>query len=239
MLEALYHGDPTNEEVLLLLTRSMASYAFGFLEYEAEKDGVARDRAAQLYDRATSYGLLLLERRLGKETTQLAHSGSTDDWLAKISRAKKEDVEALFWTGYAWAGAIRKKVNSPLAVSELPRAVGLIEQVLRLNPNYHYGIAQFFMGVYLADRPKMLGGNPKKSKEEFDAGFKISDGKYVMGKYLMARYYAVATQDLPLFRQLLNEVIQSPEDLLPNQRLSQEIARGWAKLLKDREKEFF
>jgi hypothetical protein len=239
LLEALQHGDPNNEEVLLLLTRALASYAFGFLEMEAEKNVPARDRAAALYDRATQYGLLLLEKRLGKGTEQLAHSGVTDDWLARVSIAQKEDVEPLFWTGYAWAGAIRKKVNSPLAVSELPRAVALVDQVLRLDPNYHYGIAHIFMGVYFADRPPMLGGNPKRAREEFDAGLKVSDRKYVMGKYLMARYVAVATQDLPLFHKLLKEVIESPEDLLPPQRLSQEIARGWAKTLQSREKEFF
>src|SRR5262249_54937034 len=104
LLEALHRGDPTNEEVLLLLTRSLASYAFGFLEMEAEKNVTTRSRAAQLYDRATSYGLLLLDRRLGKGTSNLARSGSTDDWVARISQAKKSDVESIFWTGYAWAG---------------------------------------------------------------------------------------------------------------------------------------
>ncbi len=239
LLEALHNADPKNENVLLVLARTFGSYAFGFLEREAETDPAVRARAAALYDRGAAYGMKLLELRLGRGTTADAKNGAFDDWQKRLARAGIRDVPALFWTAYDWAGAIRKSASSPEAVAELPRAVALMERVLALQPSYYYGSAHLFMGVYYAERPRMAGGNPQKAREEFAKGIQASGGKFMMGQYLWARFGAVQTQDVQRFDALLNTVIDSPPDLLPEQRLSQEIARNWARELKKEKTKYF
>lgn len=220
LLEALHRADPKNERVLLSLTRALGSYAFGFLDLEAESDPSVRRRAANLYQRGADYGLLLLN---------LSQNISLDDWNQKLTKKGKRDVPPLFWTGYCWAGAIRKNVNSPAAMAQLPKAVALVKRALELQPDYHYGAAHLFMGVYYADRPRLAGGDPKKARDHFSAGIRAANGKYVMAHYLWARFGTVQVQDARLFEKLLHSVISSPDDILPDQRLSQEIARSWAK----------
>ena len=50
-------------------------------------------------------------------------------------------------------------------------------------------------------------------------------GKYLMPKVMYARFYAVITQDRPLFEKTLKEVIAAPHDLWPEQRLPNELAK--------------
>jgi hypothetical protein len=230
LLEALHRADPGNRKVLLALTRSLGSYAFGFLEREAETDPDARNRAAALYRRGAEYGLALLGLDKGSKENA---------WLERLDRMDAGAVPALFWTGYCWAGAIRKSADSPAALAELPKAVAMIERVLVLQPGYHFGAPRLFMGVYYADRPRLAGGSPNRAREFFERAMDDSAGRYVMGKYLWARFGAVASQDPTLFERLLKEVIDSPETTLPEQRLSQEIARGWARSLLERKSDFF
>jgi hypothetical protein len=232
LLEALHRADPGNRKVLLSLTRSLGSYAFGFLEKEAENDPVVRRRAATLYRRGAQYGIELLD--LG-----LPEDASIEVFQKRLERKGTKDVPALFWTAYCWAGAIRKSADSPSALAELPKAVALIERVLVLQPDYQYGAPRLLMGVYFADRPRLAGGNPDKARDYFSAAERSSGGKYMMGKYLWARFGAVAAQDPALFGKLLEEVLDSPEDILPDQRLSQEIARDWARDLLKRKSDFF
>jgi hypothetical protein len=235
LLEALHRAAPSDRKVLLSLARAFGSYAFAFLDREAEKDPSARARAAALYGRGADYGMKLLELRLGKGTTRDAREGTLEAWEKRLAKSGPADVPALFWTAYDWAGGIRKSADSPAAVAGLPRVVAMIERVLTLKPDYHFGAPLLFMGVYYADRPRLAGGNPTKARDYFSQGLKVSDGKYVMGKYLWARFGAVQAQDPKLFESLLREVIESPADLLPAQRMAQETARIWARdLLKDR-----
>ncbi|HLG20277.1 MAG TPA: TRAP transporter TatT component family protein [Bdellovibrionota bacterium] len=235
LMETLHRSDPRRAEVLLALTRALGSYAFAFLEWEAESNADVRKRAASLYNRGAGHGLELLDLKLGGGTALLARSGSLEAFKSRLEGAKKEDVPALFWTAYDWAGAIRKSADSPRAVAELPRAVALAERALKLDPGYHYGAIHLFFGVYFAERPPLLGGDPKQAEKHFSEAVSVGGGKYVMAKYLWAKTYAVRIQDAKLFEKLLKEVMNTPDDLLPEQRLAQEIAKDWArKLLKQK-----
>jgi len=239
LLETLHRADPSNERVLLALCRSFGSYAFGFLEWEAEQDPLVRDRAQHLYRRGAEYGLALLERRFGKGLREAAERADLKTWSEKLEKANQEDVPAMFWTGYAWAGSIQKSPSSPASLAELPLAVALVERVLELQPGYHYGAPHLFFGVYYAARPRLLGGNPTTAAKHFENGLRASDGKYLMAKYLRARVYTTQVQDLALFRKDLKEILDAPEDLLSEQQLTQQIAKSWAGELLKRQADYF
>ena len=77
----------------------------------------------------------------------------------------------------------------------------------------------------------MLGGNLEKARAHFEKSLKLADRKFLMTPYLYAKTYAVQTQDKKLFKRLLNEVIDAPGDILPQQRLANELAKIKAKNL--------
>lgn len=71
----------------------------------------------------------------------------------------------------------------------------------------------------------MLGGDPEKAKQHLLQAIAISDGKYLIPKFLLAKYYAVQAQDRDLFEKTLHEIIQAPSGLLPEQALANQLAK--------------
>src|SRR3989338_10771703 len=77
MMETFQHDNPKNKNYLLLLSRSYANYAFGFLEWnmqkyqdvDPEKYELNKGRAQSFYLKGKDYGMRLLERNAGFEKT--------------------------------------------------------------------------------------------------------------------------------------------------------------------------
>ena len=114
-----------------------------------------------------------------------------------------------------------------------------MKRVYELDPAFHFGGADLFFGVYYASRPPMLGGDAAKAKTHFEWAHKITRGNYLMTHVLNARWYAVATQDRELFKQLLTKVLESPAGTLPDARLTDEAAKKKAAQLLEKIDDFF
>ncbi|MBI4425370.1 MAG: hypothetical protein HY554_16695, partial [Elusimicrobia bacterium] len=155
-----------------------------------------------------------------------------------LAQARPADAGALFWAGYGWAGWINLSKDSPDAVADLPKVVAVMERVQELSPGFYFGGPDLFLGSYYAIRPRLLGGDPAKSKAHFEAALRLSAGRFLMAKVLYAQYYAVAAQDPELFRQVLGETLEASPDL-PHARLANAVAKLKAKRLMERTDELF
>jgi len=71
----------------------------------------------------------------------------------------------------------------------------------------------------------MLGGNPEKSRHHFEKALDLTENKYLLVQLFFAKTYAVQNQDRELFESQLQAVLQAPPDLLPEQRLANQVAR--------------
>ena len=77
----------------------------------------------------------------------------------------------------------------------------------------------------------MLGGDPEKARNHFEQGLKITGGKYLLVSFLYAKTYAVQNQDRDLFAAHLKKVLEASYDVLPEQRLANQIAKRKAAAL--------
>ena len=77
----------------------------------------------------------------------------------------------------------------------------------------------------------MFGGKPEKSQFHFSKALEMTQRKFLMAHVLYAKSYAIQTQNKTLFKNLLKEVLDSPSDILPSQRLANELAKKKAKIL--------
>ncbi|MGH7831164.1 MAG: TRAP transporter TatT component family protein, partial [Candidatus Binatia bacterium] len=219
-------------------------YAFGFTENEilANKGGdrarydKAMKRAKLFYGRAKDYGIKLLSLRHGFEK---ANEGTLDQFNAYLKNYRRPDLEKVFWATFAWGNHINFNKDSVEAVAELPRVEALAQRILALDEGYFYGGAHLLLGAIHGGRPKMLGGDPDKAKMHFERAIQISQGKYLMAQVTMAQYYAVQIQDAALYKKLLNEVVAADAAALPEQRLSNELAKIRAQILLDKQALFF
>ncbi len=216
LVEGLLQSDPENKDLLLLLTQGYASYSMGFVEDRSE------GRAQLFYLRARDYGLRLLRTtRAFKDSIPAKES----NFVSRLSRLKKKDVPALFWTAFAWAGWINLSKDNPQAIFELGKVKAMMQRVLELDEGFFFGAAHLFFGSIYGSLPRMLGGDPEKAREHFDRCLKISDGKFLLAYVYLARYYAQPLLDEALFDKYLKIVLQAPTDILPGYQLITAIAR--------------
>ena len=229
LLEGVVASDPTNVKYLQLACMGYASYALAFAE-----DVPAR--ALLFYSRALAYGQRgLIARGIPKS----AFAADAATMRSALGRLGRSDVPLVFWTANAWGSAINLQQDEPDAIAAIPTANVLMEWVKDREPDFFYGGASLYFGVYYGSYPPSLGGRPDLAKENFDRAVASGRGKFLMTDVLYARTYAVETQNQPLFQELLTRVVEAPPDVLPEQRLANAVAQKRARQLLARAEELF
>ena len=208
LLETLVKNDSKNPQILLALSQGFGGYSFLFIEDEDA------GRARYFYQKGRDYGIQLL----GPKLSDLKSLGS-------------QDTPALFWTAYCWGGWASLSLNDPDAIAGLPKVEAMVRRVEELHPGFFYSGTDLLLGAYYGSRPKMFGGDLGKSKSYFESAIQKTSGQFLMAQVLYAKYYAVAAQDRGLFSSLLESVIAAPQNPLPEQGLSNQVAKEKAKKL--------
>lgn len=230
LLEGMTKGDPENKHLLLLTSQALSGYAMGFVEDESP------DRARVFYLRAREYGLRVL-----RENSSFLESEKKplENFTEAVNLFKKEDLDALFWTAFAWAGWINLSLDDPLAYVELPKVQSMMQRVLDLDESYFFASAHLFFGSVWGTKPKMLGGDPVKAKDHFEKSIKITQGKFLLAYIYYIKYYALRTFNEELFDQLLAHIKETPVNVLPEFQLLNSMAKEKAIRLEKNRSEWF
>lgn len=244
MIETFHYDNPKNKNYLVLLSRSYANYAFGFLEWNMfkfkdtneAKRALNEKRAKLFYKKGKEYGMRVLSRNSAFEKGLTADLDTFKKALHSMGRSY---LRPLFWTALNWGSYINLNKDSPLAIAEYPKAEAMMQRVLEIDDNFFYSVPHLFFGVSFGSRPAMFGGNKEKSKEHFEKALKAYKRKFLMTQVMYAQTYCVQNQDRPLFESLLHEVLDTKADVLPEQRLANELARLRAQWLLDHANQYF
>lgn len=245
-IEGLWRSAQDNRTLALQLAQNYSSYAFAFIEDQAQAAEARGDddeaqhqyrRARRFYMRGRRYGLYLLE---------LEHEG----FKAKMARPlaeferyldqemEAEDVPALFWTAYGWASAINVSRDDIGMLADLPTALAMVKRCKELDETFFgYGPVLFMANVY-SGFPEALGGEPERGRALYERVIRITHEQDLLPMVMLAQTYAVQTQNRALFEELLRKVISSP-DRLKSRRLTNAIARRRARRLLPRSSELF
>jgi hypothetical protein len=246
MMEGLLEVTPDDAELLLLTSRSFTSYAFGFIEeeveiadeqYDFETKAALVKRAVGFYERGREYGMRWIAQK--RSDFSGAVDRDLDSLAAALQEFTREDVPGLFWTAYAWGSIINLQQSEPARLAELSKVEVMMERIRELDETFFFGGAHLFYGTFYGSRPEMLGGDPARSKKHLERAIEITGGRYLMAKYLLAKFYAVQTQDRELFETTLREIIDAPSDLFPEQRLANELAKRRARRMLERVDDLF
>lgn len=230
MMEGFLQEDRDNPVLLTRLAEGFCGYAFSFLE---ESDP---DRAVALYRRGRDYAFRAVAAQTGSNVLQGSGREEFDAALAGMNEAQ---VASLFWLGQCWAGWLNLSLDNPVAFADITKLEKLMLRVLQLDPGYHYAGAHLSLGIFYGSRSKMLGGNPEKARFHFEKNMELTERRFLLTPFFYAKTYAVQFQDRELFERLLREVLQTPSDILPEQRLANEVAKLKAKRLLNRADDLF
>lgn len=230
ILRGLCESDPGNEHMRTNAVQLYFSYVQGFIE----DDDPAR--AARLYEEGMELGLEGLRRKRWFRNTE--ESMLLPD-PAALKRMRREDVPLVLWTIANWTGLIGLRQGDPRRIAQLPRIEAYLEQALKIQPDYFDGLGHVLLGTLWTFRPVMFGGDPVRGKYHFDEALEISNRKNLLYLVTYARYYCRQTLDEECFQRSLEEVLSTPEDVFPEYRLLNLLAKERARKLMDMREEFF
>jgi tetratricopeptide (TPR) repeat protein len=230
LLEGMIKGDPENRHLLMLTSQAIAGYALGFVEDDAP------ERAKPLYLRARDYAA----RALMQNDFNLAEEKILiDEYKQNVTLIEEEDLDALFWAAFSWAGWINLSLDNPQAFIDLPKVEALMNRVLEIDSTYYHGAGLLFFGSIWGTKPRMIGGDPEKAKQYFDKNLEITNGNFLLSYVYYAKYYAAKTLDEDLFKEYLKIVKDTPNDVLPGEQLLNAIAKKKADFLLTKTEDIF
>ena len=226
-IEGMWTLAPDSEDALFLLTQSWTGYASAFIEdsweqavdrEDEEGEVLQARRAKSAYDRAVKYGTLLLEQKKPGFAAAQKNSATMKAYLAGFD---KKDAENLLWVGLAWLSRGGVAAEQPEVVADLFVGVAMLERSVELDETLAYGTGLAALGAYHARAPD---AELPQAKVLFERALALTNRKALTVQLMYAQNYACQTHDAKLYRDLLNEVV-SAGDVLPEQRLENEIAR--------------
>ncbi len=229
LLRGLCASDPGREEIRVLTVQMFYSYGFGFLE------DVDPARARESYREGLRLGREGLQRH---EWYRRTEGGVLPDPTA-LREIPEEGVPLLFWTLANWASLVSLNVSDPAAVAELPRIEAYLSRILELDPGYFHGMPHVMEGTILTLRPRIAGGDPESGRQHFEEAFRTSGRKLLLFQVLCARYYCRSVLDVGCFEANLKEVLDAPDDLFPEFRLLNRLAKEKAAWLMERRDDYF
>lgn len=222
MLEGMLKADPENEALLNNLAEGFCGYAFSFVE------DTDPDRASQLYLRGRDYAERLLATDGAPEHLT---RWKLEQFKGSLKILGMDHIHGLYWMGQCWAGWLMLNLDDLQAFVAIPKVEAILQKALELNESYHYAGSHLLSGAFYGGRPKMLGGKPDKARRHFEKCLELTQNKFLIAKVIYAKTYAVQMQDRPLFKKLLEEVLDAPVDILPEQQLANAVAKQKARKL--------
>jgi len=229
MLNGMIRLDPENVQLHVYAAQAYYGLSYGFNE---DKD---TSRADRFYLRGLKHGLIALELLGLKDVKKL----NIENFEQRLQKLDKDDVAAIFWTASNWAKWIDLNRDDAASLIQLAKPTAMMQRVLELDDTFYYGSAHMYFGVYYGARPPMFGGDFAKSKSHFDRAREINHDKLLIVDLLQAQYLSRQMFDRQDFHHRLTKIVEAPEDLYPELTLLNQIAKRKARLLLDREAQWF
>jgi hypothetical protein len=229
LMDGMIESWPDNEQLLIAAAQAYSSFA-SVLGGDQDKEYIKL-----LSGKARAYALRSLTKRGFKDPVK----SPFDDFQKDIQASGKKDVPYIFWTAACWANWIILNLDSVEAMAELPRVELLIRRAQELDEEFYYGGPDLFLGIWLASRPAIAGGDLQKARQYFLRALYLGKGKFLMAYVYYADNYARRALDKDLFVSTLNKVLETPADIVPDLTLVNTIAKSKAKELLSHVDEYF
>jgi len=237
--ESLLAELPRHRALLVATAAGFTQYAHAFIRRDAElleeKDLDAglqgRRRARRLFLRGRDYALRALE---------IGHPGLASELkaarLGRLAETGGRDVEALFWAGAAWGGAISVLKDDAELLGDLSAVEAMLRRVIELDETFARGQAH---EVMVSLEAGLAGGSMDRAEAHFLRVVELTDGALASPYVTLAETVAVAKQDRARFVALLERALAVDPGKEKPLRLANVLAQERARWLLGRADELF
>lgn len=230
---------PDNETLLRMAAEAYSSYAFAFLEPRtwafANPDDPAllqvMARMKSYHMRAVGYAKRLLAE--ADEDVHAAIDAPLDELKRVLAEVDDEDtLEALYWVGQTWAMLVQSDTDDLENVAMLENIRVIMQRVAVRMPRYELGMPDIFLGSSQAAMGAGLSGDLTQAKEQLERGIAVSEGRFLLGRFLYARFYCTAVLDRKCFDAAISEILDADPAALMARRLTNTLVQRWARYWK-------
>ncbi len=230
LLEGLIQTEPKKADLRITAAMMYFSYAFTF-------DNPADEGyASTLYLKGFEHAKVALFKN---KKIAAAWNKPFDDFAAATAELTVKDMEAIMWTAANWSQFIALHLDSTKVLTQIPRNTALMERAAELDGTYFEGLPYILLGSLHAFRPQLMGGDPEASLANFEKAFAVSDNRFLLSHYLYARFYCHRMLDDVQFEEKLEYVLEQSDDILPEYRLLNTIAKQKSAILLKEKDELF
>ncbi|MCA9651526.1 MAG: hypothetical protein H6712_30010 [Myxococcales bacterium] len=225
--EKVAEADPKNLDVAVKLTRGYYFLADGYLRDDEKAYLSTMDKAVKWGERAMVAASPEFEAKM-RDGAKIPDA---------VKSVPKEGVPAMYW--YASAlGKWAKMKGFAVLLGQKDNVKATMDRCLELEPTFYYGGPHRYFGAFYAVAPAFAGGDLEKSKVHFNKSLEI-EPSYVGTKVLWAAELSVKLQDEDSFVKLLNEVLATPDDAIPELTPEIIVEKGKAKELLAQQDDLF
>jgi TRAP transporter T-component len=222
LIDGLIEGSPDNPDMLKAAASLYSAYGSAFTGDDPERAKMMAKTARDYANRAVS-----LENEVFAERHALPFS----EFEPVVLSFKRGDEVNLFMVISTWAGYIQTHSSNWDNVADVAKIRVLAERLLELDESYYYGSGHLVMGVLDSLLPPALGGKPEVAKNHFERAVELSEGKFLQAQVMYAKSYAKLVFDRETHDRLLNQVMDTPADVIPELTLVNTLAKREAEKL--------
>jgi len=240
-LERRINKHPDRQKLLLEATTLYTQYAYAFLVEQADRVALEDYHSARrLYKEALHY----FQSAIDYGTTALERRYPTyREWLKDTTTATPpftvDDVPALYWLAAAYGGAISSSRGDPSWLVHFPKIGFLLEEALKLNPNWNKGALYSAMIAYTIKRSDPVVNRHEIAREYFQKAVAASEGRSASPYVVYAESVLISEQDRTNFIKQLESVLRMDVRDDKELQLTNIIAQKRAAWLLDHVDEFF
>jgi hypothetical protein len=217
LIDGLAEGNPEDVETLTAAARLYSSYGAAFVS------GNDPERARLMSQKARDYAFQAMSLR--NKTFAELYDKPFEEFAPVPPSMKKGDEDLLLLVVSTWAAYIEAHKEDWDVLVDLAKIDALTQRLLELDETHYYGFGHLIMGVLKTLAPPALGGKPEEARMHFERAIEISKGNFLQAHVLYAERYARLVYDRPLHDRLLNHVVETPADTVPELTLINTVAK--------------
>jgi hypothetical protein len=233
--EGVLEASPDNGDLMVLIARNYARFAYDFLADDLEKVAFGsadyttlQRRAIDFNRRARAYAVRRMQQDFEDFGSAVFASGDRFEQILGLCE-RDDHLAALYYLAFAWGNIVRLAPDDPEALADVPRIKAIMGWVREKDPDFESGGPNLYFAEASLALSKEQGGDPEAAKAAFEAAIASSGGRFLLTKALYARDYMRAVGNKEGYQRLLQEVLDAADDLMPEQQLANTLAKHRAK----------
>lgn len=175
LIESFHFIDPKDKNFITMLIKGHGGFGYSIYDTLALKDKFAEndysynlDLAKIHYTKSMDFGA----KYLALEGLSLKDLKTKNLDLVLERHFDEDDAIALFYFAQSWGQLINSSRENLYLISEITFVEQMLNWVCAKNPLFEEAVCDLYKAVFEAQKPRLMGGNPKVAENLFQEAIK-------------------------------------------------------------------